>query len=154
HMTTATLIWFLLLCVLCRIAYAADAVLTGQQARLMPPSEVVMWRGLSLGITMAPVLLFVPIVAWERAPEHWREMAAGSILASLANVCAQRAGNYMPFGLRGVVNTSAGIVFSVVIGLLVFREKIALPTLLFCALLVLAASSVSLGNHPIKNIRP
>ena len=63
---------FLGLCLLSRIAYTFNDVLVGELARKHDGLEISMFRGLSLGVTMAPVLIWVPARAWAELSQRDR----------------------------------------------------------------------------------
>ncbi len=51
---------FLSLCLVSRLAYALNDIFVGRLAREHDHVELAALRGLSLGLTMAPLLLWVP----------------------------------------------------------------------------------------------
>ena len=62
---------FVALCLLARFAYAFNDVLVGGVAREHDRVEVAALRGVSLGLTMAPLLWWVPGSAWAALAQRW-----------------------------------------------------------------------------------
>ncbi len=151
---TSSLGWFLFLCVLARIGYSFNDILTGELARKEDPAEVAAWRGLSLGVTMLPLLLWVPASAWRALSEHWFALAFAIGITSISNVLVQAAARLLPFGLR-VAFLAAGITtVCILTGIFWLGESVPPLALLWCAVLLVAACRLAAGDHATATFTP
>ena len=82
---------FFALCLLCRIAYSFNDVLIGGLARQHDGMEISAWRGLSLGITMAPLLGWVSRAAWEGLAARSGELLLLVSVTAVANLLQLRS---------------------------------------------------------------
>jgi drug/metabolite transporter (DMT)-like permease len=145
---------FLALCLLARLAYAFNDILVGRLAREYGRVEVASLRGVSLGLTMAPLLLWVPAPAWAALGARWPAYLLMIALTGAANVLQNRAARFLPFGLRSALMISAVSVASIVLGAVVFHERLSLPQVAFCGLLVGSAVVAAFGQHAAHEIQP
>lgn len=146
-MTFSGLTGYLTLCVIARLALAFNDIFTGRLARTCSATEVVMWRGLGLGVWMAPLLGLVPASAWHQLPLYYWPLLRATLFAVLSLVCEMRAAKLMPFGVRGVFMMGSGALGGLAVGILYFHEALGMGTLFFCALLTAASIVLSLGDH-------
>jgi drug/metabolite transporter (DMT)-like permease len=144
---------FLAVCIGSRAAYAINDVLTGRLARVGSATDVAMWRGLTLGIVMLPLLLFVPAGAWAKLPEHWMSVIGAAVLTAISNILNLKAAQYMPFGLRAIFSLSLTIIGCMLVGIFVFGELLSGATILFCLVLTAAASGVGFGDHSTRELQ-
>jgi drug/metabolite transporter (DMT)-like permease len=145
---------FVVLCLLSRLAYAVNDVLVGRLARQYSHVEVAALRGLSLGLTMAPILFWVPAPAWGKLAEEWRSYLLLIVVTAIANVLQNRAARFLPFGLRAAVLLSAVAVASIAFGAAFFTERLSAPQLALCVVLVGSALVGALGTHATHEIQP
>ena len=145
---------FIALCLLSRFAYAFNDVLVGRLARQHGQVEVAALRGLSLGITMAPLLLFVPAAAWGALAARWPSYLLMIAVTAACNVLQNRAARFLPFGLRSAVMISTISIASVLLGALFFGERLSSTEGLLCLLLIGAAVLAALGEHAAHEIQP
>ncbi len=113
-----------------------------------------MWRGLSLGATMAPLLFWVPAGAWARVPAHAGFLAAATVLAAAANVCGNSAARFLPFNVRAAVIGAGSIVFSLGIGWLFLAETPSAGALFAAGILAVSAVALCLGEHRTPAFKP
>ena len=145
---------FVALCLLSRLAYALNDVLVGRLARQHSDVEVAALRGLSLGLTMAPLLFWVPAAAWGQLAHEWPSYLLLIVVTAIANVLQNRAARFLPFGLRAAILLSAVSVASIALGAVFFAERLSLPHLALCVVLVGAALVAALGAHATHEIQP
>jgi drug/metabolite transporter (DMT)-like permease len=145
---------FLALCLLSRLAYAVNDVLVGRLARRHGHVELAALRGLSLGLTMSPLLAFVPSAAWGALLARWPSYLVTIAATAGCNVLQNRAARFLPFGLRAAVMISTISIASVVLGTTLFAERLSPGTVLLCAVLVGSAVAAALGTHTAHEIRP
>lgn len=145
---------FLLLCLLARLAYAFNDVFVGRLARGHGKVEVAATRGVSLGLTMSPLLAWVPAPAWAALAERWPAYLLMIAVTAGANVLQNEAARFLPFGLRSALMLSAASLASVVFGAVVFGERLSATEAGLCTLLVASAVVAGFGEHAAHEIRP
>ncbi len=145
---------FLALCLLSRLAYAFNDVLVGRLARRHGEVEIAALRGLSLGLTMAPLLLWVPLDAWAGLAARWPSYLLLVALTAASNVLQNRAARLLPFSLRAALMIAAVSLASVVLGAALFAERLSYAQTGLCLLLVASAILAALGQHAQHEIRP
>lgn len=148
------MIAFLALCLLARFAYAFNDVLVGAVARQQDRVEVASLRGLSLGLTMSPLLLWVPPEAFAALAARWPAYLLLISLTGLCNVLQNHAARFLPFGLRAAVTISTVSLTTVITGAAVFGERLSLWQGAFCLLLVGSAVVAAFGDHAAHEIEP
>ncbi len=144
---------FLALCLLSRLAYAFNDIFVGRLARGHGKLEVAAMRGVSLGLTMAPLLAWVPAPAWAALAERWPVDRLMIAVTAAANVLQNEAARFLPFGLRSALMLSAASLASGVFGSVVFGERLSATQAGLCALLVASAVVAGLGEHAAHEIR-
>lgn len=145
---------FLVLCLCSRFAYALNDVLIGRLARAHGSTEVAAWRGVSLGVTMAPLLIWVPGSGWAKLSEHLGELLLLAMLTAASNLLHLRAARHLPFGLRAafVITGLAG--GSVVLGWAALGERLSITQAAFCVVVLGCAVVAALGTHASHEIKP
>lgn len=143
---------FLGLCLLSRIAYTFNDVLVGDLAREHDGTEISMFRGLSLGVTMAPLLFWVPAGAWAGLLERPGQLAFLIVVTAVANVMHLEAARYLPFGLRAAVLVAGIAVGGLVLGAWVLGERLSGGELGWCALIVASGMLSALGDHSTEKL--
>ncbi|HEV8550377.1 MAG TPA: EamA family transporter [Polyangiaceae bacterium] len=145
---------FLLLCLLSRLFYTLNDIFTGRLARQHDRLELAALRGVSLGITMAPVLFWVPRSAWASLLSEPARLGGIVFVTAIANVLQLQSARYMPFGLRASVILTGISLGSVLLGWFVLGERLSGAAAGWCALVVLSAALAALGDHATHEIEP
>jgi drug/metabolite transporter (DMT)-like permease len=145
---------FLLLCLLSRFFYTLNDLFTGRLARKYDRFELAALRGVSLGFSMAPLLLWVPHAAWSKLLADAGSLAGIVVITALANVLQLESARYLPFGLRASVILTGIALGSVLLGALVLGEKLSLGVVLWCSVIVLSALFAAAGEHANHEIEP
>ncbi len=145
---------FISLCLLARFAYAFNDIRVGAVAREYDRVEVASLRGLSLGITMAPLLLWVPADAFVALAERWPIYLLLISVTGLCNVLQNHAARFLPFGLRAAITLSAVSITAVSLGAVFFGERLSLWQGGFCLVLVGSAVVAAFGDHAAHEIEP
>ena len=145
---------FISLCLLARFAYAFNDIRVGAVAREYDRVEVASLRGLSLGITMAPLLLWVPVDAFVALAERWPIYLLLISVTGLCNVLQNHAARFLPFGLRAAITLSAVSITAVSLGAVFFGERLSLWQGGFCLVLVGSAVVAAFGDHAAHEIEP
>jgi drug/metabolite transporter (DMT)-like permease len=150
----ASVLIFIGLCLLSRVAYALNDVLTGQQAREGSALEVAAWRGVSLGLSMLPLVFFAKAGSWEALAGRGWELLLAWILTGMSNTCLMRSGQLLPFGLRGGIVISGVVTGSLVVGWFALNERLGSLQLFCCLVLGLSALGAALGDHTTPSLKP
>jgi drug/metabolite transporter (DMT)-like permease len=138
---------FLALCLLSRVAYSFNDVFTGRLARRHGRMELATFRGLSLGVAMAPLLCWVPAGAWQDLADRWHELLLMVSITAAANVLQLQSARFLPFGLRAAFIVMALAVCGVALGVGFLGESVSLSQLGWCTLIVGSAMLAALGDH-------
>jgi drug/metabolite transporter (DMT)-like permease len=144
---------FVALCVLARFSYSLNDIFVGRLARRYGLVEVAAFRGTSLGVTMAPLLLFVPAGAWRALPEHAIELLVTLGLTAIANILQLHAVRYVPFGLRAALMICTMATCSLLIGWSALGERLTLLQVVLSIVLVASGAAVALGTHAVGEIQ-
>ncbi len=143
---------FVALCLLARLAYSLNDVFIGRVARRQSRLETAAFRGVSLGVSMAPWLLLVPAGAWPALAGQLWPLLVTVALTALANILQLQAVRFLPFGLRAALMLSSMAAGSVLLGWLVLGERLTPLEVALCACLVGSAVAVALGQHASAEI--
>jgi drug/metabolite transporter (DMT)-like permease len=136
---------FLSLCLLARFAYSFNDILVGAVAREYDRVEVASLRGLSLGLTMSPLLLWVPFEAFLALAVRWPTYLLLIALTGLCNVLQNHAARFLPFGLRAAITLSAVSLTAVLTGAAFLGERLSFWQGVFCLVLVGSAVVAAFG---------
>jgi drug/metabolite transporter (DMT)-like permease len=145
---------FLLLCLASRVAYSFNDVWVGQLARRHDPTEIAALRGVSLGLTMAPLLAFVPAAAWPLLFPRLGEVLVLVLVTAGSNLLQLHAARYLPFGLRASLTVSSLAVLGIAFGVAFLGERLGQAELFWCALIVLSAALSARGDHSNVELTP
>lgn len=145
---------FLGLCLASRFAYSVNDILVGRLARLHSRMEVAAWRGVTLGLTMAPWLFFVPGESWRALGGRWVDVAILLTVTAAANIMQLNASRFMPFGVRAAFIVSGIAAFSGVLGWAVLGERMTPLEALLSVVVVASAVLSALGTHAEHEFKP
>jgi drug/metabolite transporter (DMT)-like permease len=143
---------FVALCLVARFAYSLNDVFIGRLARRQSRMETAAFRGVSLGVSMAPWLLLVPASAWSALPAQLGPLCLTVALTAAANILQLQAVRFLPFGLRAALMIASMATGSVLLGWLVLGERLTPLEVGLCVCLVGSAVTVALGQHSAAEI--
>ncbi len=143
---------FIALCLVARFSYSLNDVFIGRLARLHSGLEVAALRGVSLGVSMSPWLLFVPASAWSALAGSAGTLLVTVALTAVANLCQLRAARYLPFGLRAALMLSTMATCSVLLGWGLLGERLSALEVGLCTVLIGSSVAVALGSHAVQEI--
>jgi drug/metabolite transporter (DMT)-like permease len=144
---------FVALCLLARFGYSLNDIFIGRMARRFGRMEVAAFRGTSLGVSMAPWLLFVPGAAWRELAVHWPHLLATVAVTAIANVLQLHAARHLPFGLRAALMLSTMATCSLLIGWGVLGERSSALQIVLCVVLICSGAAVALGSYATQEIQ-
>jgi drug/metabolite transporter (DMT)-like permease len=145
---------FLALCLLSRLAYSLNDIFTGRLARELGRLEVATVRGVALGLTMAPLLWWVPKAAWAEMGRHGPTLLLLFALTAISNLLQNHAARLLPFGLRAaflITSTSTG---AVIVGWTVLGDQLAWQQVVLACVLIASAVVAAPGRHATHEIKP
>jgi drug/metabolite transporter (DMT)-like permease len=103
-------------------------------------------RGLSLGLSMSPLLLFVPGADFLRAPSYITPILGASVCAAIGNLCAARAYSFLPIGVASAMSMSFAAIFAALIGFVFVGETLTSGQLFFALLILLGVSFLAISR--------
>lgn len=145
---------FVLLCLASRVCYSLNDVFTGRLSREMGRMEVAAWRGVSLGATMAPVLLWVPVEAWGALAQRWPRLALCVALTAICNLLQNQAARWLPFGLRAAIIMAGVATGSTTLGWFILGDTLNPLQIVLCGVVVASAALAARGEHANHEIEP
>jgi drug/metabolite transporter (DMT)-like permease len=143
---------FVVLCVLARFSYSLNDIFIGRMARRYGQVEVAAFRGVSLGVSMAPWLLLVPAGAWRALGAHAGTLISTVTVTAIANILQLRAVRYLPFGLRAALMICTMAACSLLLGSGLLGERLTPLQVGLCVVLVGSGVAVALGSHAAGEI--
>jgi drug/metabolite transporter (DMT)-like permease len=143
---------FLALCLLSRIAYTFNDVLVGGLAREHDGLEIAAFRGLTLGVTMAPLLFWVAPGAWEKLVARPIELTFLIVVTAIANVLHLEAARCLPFGLRAALLVAGVAIGGIGLGTWFLEEHFSIVELGWCSLIVVSGVLAAMGDHSTDNL--
>lgn len=144
---------FVSLCLLARLGYSLNDVFIGRLARRQGRVEVAAFRGVSLGLSMAPWLLLVPAAAWAALLQRPLVLLSTVSLTALGNILQLHAVRFIPFGLRAAVMIGSMASVSLLLGASLLGERLSALQILLCLVLVASGAAVALGSHAATDIQ-
>jgi drug/metabolite transporter (DMT)-like permease len=145
---------FIALCLVCRLAYSVNDILVGRLARKHDQLEVAALRGVSMGVTMAPLLFWVPAKAWGLLAQRWPAFLVMIVFTGVCNVLLNHAARLLPFGLRAALISATTAIGGVAFGIGFFGERFSVLQLALAGVLVLSTVGAALGGHAAHEIQP
>jgi drug/metabolite transporter (DMT)-like permease len=143
---------FIALCLVARLNYSLNDIFIGRLARRYGRMQVAAFRGVSLGVSMAPWLLFVPAAAWVALGGQLGTLLLTAAVTAIANVLQFHAVRYLPFGLRAALMLTTMATTSVIVGWSLLGERLTPLEIGLCVLLVGSALGAALGSHAVQEI--
>ena len=149
---------FFIVALIATIAYAIQGTLMASYYRSMDQLSAVAYRGLSLGLSMLPLLLFVPSVDFGNVPSVAGSILIASVCAALGNLYIARAYCDLPVGIASGMAMSCAALLAGALGFFLLGEVLT-PRQIFFSVLVLIALTLlgttrSTGSTPSNyNVR-
>lgn len=143
---------FFLFAVLSMIAYSVQGTLMVHHARKMDGISSVVYRSVSLIITLLPLLFFADLSrVSEISNFSWDFLAAG-LTGAVASALSFWSFRYVPVGVANVFSRVASIVFAFVFGFFLFQEVPLLNQLFFVAFIMVGAVFLSFQKKDFSHL--
>lgn len=119
-------------------------------ARQLDALIVAVYRGLSVGITMLPLLFFSPVAEIWEITAHIPMLLLASSTGALAYISALSAARYLPVGVANSIRQAVYVLGAVILGALFFQEYLSSAQLLLLGGIVGSAIALTLlrTNQP------
>ena len=127
---------FFTLAIAATIGYSFQSTLMASFYRSIDRLSAVAYRGLTLGITMLPLLAFVPRESYQQINSLLPAIALASLLAALGNWCAANAFHYLPIGIASALSMSFATLVTILIAHLFLGEALSSIQLLLIAMIL------------------
>lgn len=143
---------FFLLAIVAALGYSLQSTLMASYYRRMDRLSAVAYRGISLGISMFPLLFFVPVEALSKIPRYFILILLASVLAALGNWAIANAYRRLPVGIATAYGMSFSSVNVALITFIFLGERLSFQQLLFIGLILLGV--VLLGVSRSQGVLP
>ncbi len=144
--------FFFLLCIAATFGYALQATLMASYYRKMDCLSAVSYRGLSLAVSMSPLLLFVAREQFSTIQMILPSVLIAAFVATLANWSSAKAYRYLPIGIASAACMGFATASTLGIGVLFLGESISLSQSVLLLLIVL--SVLALGATRSSGVLP
>lgn len=145
---------FFLLAIAATIGYSIQSVMMAGCYRTMDRLSTVAYRGLAIGIWMAPLLYFVSREDFLRFPHLLLPMLIGATLTAVANLLSARTYSFLPVGIATALSVCFAAIFTALLSFAVLDERLNDQQIFFMLLLVggtlLLGKSKSAGALPAE----
>jgi len=113
---------FLIIALVAALGYSVQNVLMAGYYRKMDTLSAVTWRGLTLGLSMAPILVFVPAEHFARLHVFMLPLLGASLFAILGNWAMAITYRHLPIGIANSLLISTSTIIAAIISYTVYGE--------------------------------
>jgi len=138
---------FWLLCVISTIAYSVQHVLMTHHVRQMDAWSAAMYRNLSLGISMLPLLLWAGWEATIGVTQVFWPLLGASITGAVSLVMAFYILNFLPVGISSAFSSAVRTVGIIFIAWIFLGESLSLEMIALVGLILAASIWLGLGRR-------
>ena len=119
--------------------------------RRMDSLSAITYRGLTLGLSMLPLLFLADFNEFQRILDFLPYILAGSIFSALGNWCSANTYVHLPIGIGSALTMSAASIVAVLIGFLFLSEMLVASQIISIALILVGVFllGVSKSNGPL-----
>lgn len=143
---------FFSLAIVAALGYSLQSTLMASYYRRIDRLSAVAYRGISLGISMLPLLFFVPFEEFWKTPQYFILILLASVLAALGNWAIANAYRRLPIGIATACAMSFSSVNVAIISFAFLGERLSFLQLLFIGLILLGV--ILLGVSRSQGILP
>ena len=139
---------YFLFALISTVGYSLQGTLLTSFYRKMDPLSAVAYRGLTLGVTMLPLLLLVSQKEFGEVDRIFPLLVCASFVTAIGNLFSARTLLYLPVGLATALTMTFSSIVALLIGVLFLGEgltptQILLSVVLLGTIVVLGASRSS-----------
>ncbi len=138
---------FFLLAIGSALFFALQGTLMARVYRELDQLSAVSYRGLSLGITMLPLLLFVPLEQFQETFDLLPALLVASLIGGLSSLFFALTVKKLIVGMANSVCFCVSTLSTVLIDRNYFKRALSWEQLVLIGLLLLVLSSLSLGRE-------
>ena len=143
---------FFLLALVATIGYSIQGVMMAGCYRTLDRLSAVAYRGLAIGIWMAPLLYFVPKEDFVRFPTLLAPMLVGATLTAIANLFSARTYSFLPVGIATALSVCFGAIFTALLSFVILDERLHVSQIFF--MLLLFGGTLVLGRSKSAGTLP
>lgn len=132
--------------------YALQLTLMASFYRKMDTLSAVAYRGLSLGLSMLPLLLWVPVAHYAAIGSAWSTLLLLWLFTAAGDWTFANTIRYLPVGVATALGNGLITIVSAVIGYLFFHEALSLMQAVLIGLVIMAI--LSLGFMRTSGLLP
>ena len=140
------------LAILAMLGYSLQHTLMAKHYRNIDPLSAITYRGLSLGITMLPLLCFV-------APSAFNELIAiapsilfAAITCAIGNAYSAASIRCLPVGIACAICTGTLVICITAIDIFYFQERISNIILICVAVIIIANALIGVAKSSVINL--
>lgn len=137
---------FYLIVLLAAISQAIQSVFMVRYYRTIDPLSVIAYRGLSLGISMLPVIYFAEAGAWSKLPDATSAILLAAILGALGNWCISSAFLSFPVGRTNAIAMSCTAIVASILGFIFFGEQLSNIEIIMVGLVLIGIFSLGFSE--------
>lgn len=134
---------YIILCLIAALGYSLQIMLMAKFYRSHDPLSTTAYRGISLGISMLPLLFFVPAEAWPGLFENIPILLGASLAAAVGNWLMGIAFRHLQLGIAGAMLSALRNLILLAVGFIFFMEKLSLEQIVLIFALIIAISLLS-----------
>ncbi len=143
---------FLLAIIISFTAYAIQGTLMAKYARQMDGLSTVVYRSSSLIFTMLPLLFFASWTEIRGISNYFLEISLAAMTAVIGSSLSFYSMKFMPVGLKTLFSRVIGTIWTIVLGVLLFKEQISLMQTILITLVLFAGYSLSREKNDFKHL--
>lgn len=128
------------------LGYAVQGTLMANHYRRMDGLLATAWRGVSLGISMLPLLLLCDSSKAALTLNHSSLLVAAIVSAALGNWAAALSFRHLTTGIGIALQQAAMVLISLLLGILVFGEQILAGDYMGLALMLIGIPAISVAR--------
>lgn len=149
---------FFLIAFIAAFGYALQMTLMADFYRRMDTLSAVAYRGLSLGLTMAPLLAWAPVEQYARLGSVWPVLLLLFILTACGDWAIADVVRFLPVGVGTAIANSLIAIVTAFLGFVFFHEalqagQVVMMTLIILAVFVLGLTRSTGTLPPEYNLR-
>ncbi len=142
---------FFFLSVLSMLSYSVQFVFLTKYARSMDALSLAIYRNLSLGITMLPLIFFVGKGETFRTLAAWPILAASASTGGIALFLGFLSQRFLPVGISTAIG-SGRVVLIFLWAYLFLQETVSLKEFLFALMIMAGVAYLSLQKHHMSHL--